>query len=707
MAEAIRDHGRPTTDDRRLLDGSRQSSIINRQSPIQWPTATSFRGSPIQLSALLEAEFNATQLRDLAKWLDVRLKGNSKTGLLEQAAAALHERAGQIAIRPEALLDGLTPEQQDFVRRLLTARDHELPIPRNTAAQLWSRQSERSDRNIDRESEHRLAEMIDSLRRRALLFPTHALFPNSYRDVYYRWLPLRGSVPVLNWKLEAKSEKDVAHFSLLTSNFLDAFESFLDAILSSGVTIRPPLTPHQQAGRLSWLKDWEHDADEAERLLRSRPNWLPDPMSGLSTPMPSPFTAESAANLENQTGLSAAQCEFLFAIACAMQLIQAPSQSAPGLQHLRARASAIEEWLVMTSAQKLQRAWKAWSEEIIAPLEARNAAASVRSTQAFRVMRAIGARDLTPSLLAAEWCALRRYVARVLRGVPVGQWFAWDDLRQALFEFYPDCAWTFATRADWWFASAQGSGAGGMRLDPLRSDEWAISIGRIIEHILRDSLCWFGAVEVALDADNVRESGALEAFRVTDVGAWLTGSRPGAMPVTAVPNQRAVEPIEWLDQQTLRVPPAPDRSAFIGLVRLAADPSSLALSGVEGRSGGSGGEVPFTYTFTPASIERALTHGVTMDDVMARFKEMGVPLPKHIADEFKSIAKRFGRIRVYEALTVLELVDDYAAKELAASTSLMRHVVYRISPRAFVVHDEAVDGLIAEMQAKGYTPRVK
>jgi hypothetical protein len=38
---------------------------------------------------------------------------------------------------------------------------------------------------------------------------------------------------------------------------------------------------------------------------------------------------------------------------------------------------------------------------------------------------------------------------------------------------------------------------------------------------------------------------------------------------------------------------------------------------------------------------------------------------------------------------------------------LLKHVVYRLSPRAFVLPDEAVDQLIEELQSKGYTPRVK
>jgi hypothetical protein len=315
----------------------------------------------------------------------------------------------------------------------------------------------------------------------------------------------------------------------------------------------------------------------------------------------------------------------------------------------------------------------------MAPLEARSAAAAMKSRDAFVLMRAIGARDLSPAVFAAEWCALRRYVARVLRGVPAREWIDWEDLQRRLFALYPECAWTFATRVEWWFALQ-----GGSRIQTGREDEWRNSIGKIIERILRESLLWFGAIEVKT------QDGVMSALRITPLGQALLNDA-AALPATSVPSERTIEPIAWVDKFTLRVPPAPDRASFIGSIRQTADR----------------GDAPFTYTFTPASIERALQNGVSMDDIGAQFKQMKVNLPRHISDQFKLIARRFGRIRVYQSLTVLELADDFAARELAASTSLLQKVIYQLSPRAFVLPDDAVDALIEEMQAKGYTPRVK
>ncbi|MDQ2997897.1 MAG: hypothetical protein M3R61_12695, partial [Chloroflexota bacterium] len=89
------------------------------------------------------------------------------------------------------------PEQHEFARRLLTARDHEMPIPRAAAMQIWAKIMD----------ERRLTELIESLRRRALIFPTHAFYPNSYRDVYFQWLPMNSAVPVMKWDLRTTDDR--------------------------------------------------------------------------------------------------------------------------------------------------------------------------------------------------------------------------------------------------------------------------------------------------------------------------------------------------------------------------------------------------------------------------------------------------------------------------------------------------------------------
>ena len=525
------------------------------QTSPTWPLATPYRGSPVPLESTLEAEFSATQLRELAKWLEVKLKGTSKSGYIEQVSEALKSRSEGVDgshsdghhQNGEAILAGLNDEQADFMRCMLTARDADAPLPRSVAMTAWARQ-------FGPEAPRKLAEVIENLRRRALLFPTITYFTNSFRDVYYQWLPLGKNTPVLKWRVTNDERRINSTFATRHSSFLDGFEIFLNAVIQSGLALRPALKPHPKTKQIYWLQGWEHDADEADRVLNSRPNWVPDPTTGLSVPMLSPFTAEGANLIETQTGLSLPQCELFMAIGCALQLIAQPDKSG----YASANMHAVEEWFGLSAEDKLGRAWLAWSEQMMAGVELRNAMSSVRVSETFQVMRAIGARSLTPGQMAAEWCSLRRYMARVLRGLPVGVWVDWDALRAQLFAFYPDCAWASAGRSEWWFAT----GGGRIKTDPLQAPDWNGTIGVILECILRDALAWFGAIEVT-----VSEANRLQAFRITEIGEWLIGSRSNTLPEAAKPKQRAAEPIRWLDEHTLRLPPAPS------------GPSSPALCG--------------------------------------------------------------------------------------------------------------------------------
>jgi len=494
-------------------------------------------------------------------------------------------------------------------------------------------------------------------------------------------------------------------------NFLDALELFIGALLSSGTEVRASLQRHPKTDMSPWLQHWEHRSEEAEHLLNSRPGWVPNPTSGISVPLLSPLTREARSTLENQTGLSAPYCDFLFGIAAALQLIEAPDIYSTGPYKLlkapwkvSARTSAIEEWFALSDEDKFMRAWTAWREQVFFAFEAMRAAHGAyggiteSSTGRFQVMRAIGAREFNPPDLAAEWAALRCYITRVLNGLPNNEWISWRDLRKQLYEFYPECQWSLYGQEQWWF-TAPGKVT---RLDLNRYDDWQQTVGAVLENIIAEPLRWFGVVEV--EAGNP----TLETFRLTALHEWLTRVQPIAasdssgqtplprLPAGAQPRPRVVEPVKWLSDGSTglaqwKLPPAPDRADFIGFARKVADATGS----------------PFTYALTPASIERAIGAGITLEEVAQHFERAGAPMPDAARALYQSIAERFGRIRLYESLTILQLADDYALRELMSATSLGQHVVYQISPRAVVVNADAVDGLVAEMIAKGYTPGVK
>ncbi|HEY3290833.1 MAG TPA: hypothetical protein VGK87_11950, partial [Anaerolineae bacterium] len=413
-----------------------------------WPTASASRVTMPPLRMTIEAEFNTAQLRELARNLGIKLKGASKSAYIDQVADELTARAARMRQSPEVLLEGLTDDQAIFVRRLMTARDDTLPLPRNLAYSQWAQVA-------NRDPDKRAADALDMLRRRAILFPTRNYV--GYRDVYYQWLPLEaggGNVPLYRWASRSLMARDKTDRPAqpLQVNLIDALEKLISAGMSRGIEVRAALPRHPRTDKVPWLQSWEHDAAEAEALLNSRPGWVPNPANGISVPQHSPLTPEALITLEGQTGLDGAQCDFLFSLAAAMQLFGAPDSNNPKMTHMpgapvkvSARGSAIEEWFALTPETRFLRAWKAWREQAFFASEVTHAAASERNPREaprFKVMRAIGARDFGQADLASEWAALRRYVVRVLSGLPASEWVSWPELRRQMFEFYPDCQWS-------------------------------------------------------------------------------------------------------------------------------------------------------------------------------------------------------------------------------------------------------------------------
>jgi hypothetical protein len=177
-------------------------------------------------------------------------------------------------------------------------------------------------------------------------------------------------------------------------------------------------------------------------------------------------------------------------------------------------------------------------------------------------------------------------------------------------------------------------------------------------------------------------------LRVTPLGRWLwTGKgEPSLVMLTS----QTLEPPAWLDAETWRLPPGAGSTELTAICRALGQPAGK----------------PFTYRLTNESIERALLAGFAPPAIAAEFEGANIPLPTATLARIEQAAGRIGRVRVYEDLTLIELADDYALKELLAGTSLKKHLVCQLSPRLAVIKPEAADALAKELVEKGYTPRV-
>jgi hypothetical protein len=121
------------------------------------------------------------------------------------------------------------------------------------------------------------------------------------------------------------------------------------------------------------------------------------------------------------------------------------------------------------------------------------------------------------------------------------------------------------------------------------------------------------------------------------------------------------------------------------------------------------------YHWIDAAVNQgvAASNGEAIETLIAALAEScappgaGPPIAADWQRTLRAWGSNYGQLHVYENLTLLELADDYALQELLINTSLQEHLVYRFSPRLVAIHAHAVDGLVEEMEKRGYTPSVK
>ena len=85
---------------------------------------------------------------------------------------------------------------------------------------------------------------------------------------------------------------------------------------------------------------------------------------------------------------------------------------------------------------------------------------------------------------------------------------------------------------------------------------------------------------------------------------------------------------------------------------------------------------------------------------------MPIPTPKTIQDKLSQWWAAYGKVRIYENVTIIEFADDYALSEMKAMTSLEQYLIAEINPRLILINADAASMLAAELEKSGYTPKL-
>jgi len=457
---------------------------------------------------------------------------------------------------------------------------------------------------------------------------------------------------------------------------LDILEllAILSLALRDGLPERPPAVGHiPNAGSLR--PGWDIDlTDEREPRLGATAN-----RGGEVTLVPVGLLRdEDLAQLAAQTGASTAAVDFSVHLLAALGLVKDDKRLMVWDNRWQAfnarpmeerRADVCRAWLNMTS----------WSELVLAaghggPFQLRG--------------QPRGSFDRGP-LLVSHVTALRRLGARCVGLLKPNVWYDTASLVATIVGLakptLPDHSTAYWSRETldklaWWLVDRRHAGKPLMlRQTADRARVYAV----LLAAMLQGPLAWLGLVEV------VTNRAGPHAFRVRPSAGVLV-DRPVAEPSTSI---AAI--VVGSDGSVLVPAGTTDADVHRQLTRV----GEFVGGSAEG----------LRYRLSAERVQMAFDDGLTGPDLLRFLEERSSrALPGRLRSSIQRWWARYGSVRLYDELSLVELSDDVLPEEvLVAVPAVRQHLVYGISPRLLAVESAAADAVVADLVRLGYAPRVE
>ena len=308
----------------------------------------------------------------------------------------------------------------------------------------------------------------------------------------------------------------------------------------------------------------------------------------------------------------------------------------------------------------------------------------LRHVKHLRLRRSLGQVDLTYDALVQELAQARMVVITLLRRLSPGKWYRAADFRQLLRRFWPDYLHAASAKSNesWWLETAGSD----YRLSPDKAEDWQVGYAPFVTACLEGPLAWLGVVTLAYDRQG------LAAFQITDLGAYLLGLR-----------ESYGQAVKELAGPALTVHSDGTVIARTGYATTGAYDVLNVAGWLQETS-----VQQFRYRITADSARRAFEQGWTGQAILDELeKHSAGPVPEPLREHILAWAEGYGRVHLYDGVTLIEFADDFALQELLASTSLPQHLVYQFSPCLVAIRADAVDTLRDELIRQGYTPRIE
>lgn len=113
-------------------------------------------------------------------------------------------------------------------------------------------------------------------------------------------------------------------------------------------------------------------------------------------------------------------------------------------------------------------------------------------------------------------------------------------------------------------------------------------------------------------------------------------------------------------------------------------------------------------TLSPLGFASALQQGVTVAQVFMTLAEVTAgAIPSAVTRQLNHWAAATDNLHLYDSLSVIEFADDFILPELLRVSGLRHYLVHIFSPRVIAVQPQQVPALVADLEARGYMPRVE
>lgn len=111
---------------------------------------------------------------------------------------------------------------------------------------------------------------------------------------------------------------------------------------------------------------------------------------------------------------------------------------------------------------------------------------------------------------------------------------------------------------------------------------------------------------------------------------------------------------------------------------------------------------------TGLGLQNALESGLTLEEIESMLTEAsGGPLPEAVRERLQGWAAAYDNFHLYDHLSVVEFADDFVLQELLRGGGIRRYLLHIFSPRLAAVHPRHVNDLVAEMERRGFMPKVE